>query len=339
MSILDQVVNVKITKPNSALEGGDFGTLLIIGNSKGQIRVKRYSDISEVVKDYDNDSNEYHAAMLAFGQSVKIDNILIGQVFEDASFAEAYLLIAKENNNFYGVVITSKDSQDQLAISELIEADRKIFGISSDDNKMLDIADTNNILHAIHELNRKRTFVIYNSNAGVYPEAAWFGLMLTKPAGSATWGYKKLSGFAADNISDNEADSLGAKNGNYFCSFAGTDIMLTGRMGNAEWIDTVRGLDWLDNHLKVQVGNALIRSEKIAFTNSGATVIEAAIFFALKDAANMDILDKDTIEVSVPDIRNLSEATKLKRVLPNVTFKAVLVGAIHTVRIQGSLSN
>jgi len=341
MSILDRVVNVKITKPNSALRAANFGTLLIIGKNEGATRVKQYSAIHEVAEDYEKETEEFKAAILAFGQSSKIDNILIGQVFAEESYTDAYMAITKANNDFYAVVITSKEAANQLAISALVETDRKIFGISSNDAEILDSENQDNILHKINALNRKRTFVIYNSNAGegVYPEAAWFGLMLTKAAGSATWGYKKLSGFAADNISDNDAETLGGKNGNYFCSFAGTDIMLTGKMANGEWIDTVRGLDWLDNHLKVQVGNALISSKKIAFTNSGATVIEAAIFFALKDAANMDIVDKETIEVNVPDIRSLPEAAKLKRILPNVTFKAVLVGAIHTIRIQGSLSN
>lgn len=343
MGILDSIVNVKITKPSSALQGSDFGTLLIIGKSVGKIRVKRYSDIHEVAKDYKEGTEEFKSALLAFGQKTKIDSILIGQVFEDESYTDAYRLIAKKNNNFYAVIITSKETEDQLAMSELIEADRRIFGISSNDEKMLDSEDTDNILHKLSAANRKRTFVIYNSNAGVdtgvYPEVAWLGLMLTKPAGSATWGYKELSGFAADYISENDAEILGAKNGNYFCSLAGSDIMLTGKMANGEWIDTIRGLDWLDNHLKVQVGNALISSEKIAFTNNGAAVIEAAIYFALKEAANMGIIDQKTIEVSVPDVRKLPDSVKLKRVLPNVTFKAVLVGAIHTLEIQGSLAN
>jgi len=341
MGILDRVVNVKITKPSSALQGADFGTLLIIGKSQGKTRVKRYGDIYEVAKEFKDDTEEYKAALLAFGQSIKLDNILIGQVFEDEEYIDAYKAIIKENSNFYAVMIVSKEEEDQLAMSELIESDRRIFGISSDNKKILDSKDSDNILHKLNALNRKRTFVIYNSNAsdGIYPEAAWLGLMLNKPAGSATWGYKELSGFAADSISSNDAEALDGKSGNYFCSLAGSHIMLTGKMANGEWIDTVRGLDWLDNHLKVQVGNALISSDKIAFTNHGAAVIESAIYFALKQAANMDILDPKTIEVSVPDIRKLSESEKLKRVLPDVTFKAVLVGAIHTVKIQGSLSN
>lgn len=341
MSILDSIVNVKIVKPSGVLTGADFGTLLIIGDSIGKTRVKRYSDIYEVVKDYKEDTLEFKAACLAFGQSTKIDTILIGQVFKDESYTDALKLIIAENNNFYAVMITSKKAEDQIAIADLIETDRKIFGISSNDAKILDSEDTDNILHKLNATNKKRTFVIYNSAAddGVYPEAAWLGLMLTKPAGSATWGYKELGGLKADNISSNDAEIIALKGGNYFCDFAGRKIMLTGQMVSGEWIDMVRGLDWLDNHLKITVGNALISSEKIAFTNQGAAVIESAIYFALKAAANMGIIDEQTIEVSVPDVRKLSESDKVKRILPNVTFKAVIVGAIHSVKIQGSLVN
>lgn len=341
MSILDSIVNVKISKPSSVLKGADFGTLLIIGESEGRTRVKRFNSLLDVSKHYEENTDEFKAASLAFGQRTTIDSVLIGQLFEDETYVEAYRAIVALNNNFYAVVMTSKEPEHQLAMSKVIETSSKILGISSDDQNILKADNTENILHVLKSLNTKRTFIVFNSGAGggVYPEAAWLGLMLTKPAGSATWGYQQLSGVKADHISEDDLETLNNKNGNYFCSLAGSDIMLSGMMASGEWIDIVRGLDWLDNHLKVQVGNALVSSEKIAFTNSGVAVIEAAIYFALKEAANMDILDASTIEVSVPDVRKLSSSVKQKRILPNVTFSAMLVGAIHTVKIQGSLSN
>lgn len=341
MSLLDNVVKVQIQKPTGNIQGQDFGSLLIIGQNKDKPRVKLYSDIGEVAKDYSDSSNEYKAAALAFGQSSTLDKVLIGQVLSDESYADAYWLIAKEiNNNFYAVMITSKEEEDQLAISELVETGSKIFGISSNDKGILNSEDTNNILHKLNELGRKRSFVIYNSNAasGVYPEAAWFGLMLTKLAGSSTWAYKSLSGFAADKLSSNEIEAIDSKCGNYFAPLARQNAMFTGKMAGGEWIDIVRGLDLVRSHIQTSIGNALIHSEKIAYTNQGIAVIEASIRHALNDAAEMNIVDKDSITVTAPDVRKISASDKKNRILPNVKFEAILAGAIHKLKIQGSIS-
>ncbi len=341
MSLLDSIIDVQIQKPTGNIQVRDFGTLLIIGQSKDKPRVKLYKDILEIAKDYDDSSNEYKAAMLAFSQKSKLEKILIGQPQEDESCKDAYPLIASAiSNNFYAVMITSKEEEDQLAIAELVEAGSNIFGISSNDKQILNSENTNNILHKLNALGRTRSFVIYNSNAatGVYPEAAWFGLMLTKPAGSSTWAYKSLSGFAADFLSGNEISTLDSKCGNYFVPLAGQNVMFTGKMAGGEWIDIVRGLDLVSNHLQTSVGNALIHSEKISYTNQGIAVIEATIRHALNDGVEMNIIDKDSITVSVPDVRKISASDKKNRLLNNVKFEAMLAGAIHTLKIQGSIS-
>jgi hypothetical protein len=342
MTILENIVDVRITKPNSNMQSGDFGTLLIIGNSSEESgdRLKQYSDMKEVIEDYESSTSEYKAAFLAFSQSMKIDKILIAQIFKKETIEKAYPLITKENNDFYAVMMTSKKPEDQLKLSELIETDCKIFGISSKDEKILDAKDTGNILYKLCTLKRKRTFVIYNSSAGdgVYPESAWFGLMLAKPAGSATWSYQELTGVKTDNFHSSEISALNKNNGNYFTSIARCGVMLTGAMVDGEWIDIIRGLDWLRNHLQTNIGRALISSEKIAYTNHGVAVIEATIRHSLNDAVRLDIVDSESIKVSVPDVRKVSESDKQSRILKGVTFEATLAGAVHMVKVQGSIS-
>lgn len=341
MNLLDNIVDIKISKKSKGISSGGFSTLLIIGDSGKKHRVKSYGNIQEVARDYNFETNEYKSASLAFGQTTKLAKILIGQIMDDEACAEAYGAITRENNDFYGVMITSKETADQLQIAKLVEADNKIFGLSSNDANLLDRNNDSNILHQLNALGYMRSFVIYNSKSdeGVYPEAAWFGLMLTKEAGSATWAYKSLSGIHADNsLSSNDITSLEEKNGNYFSSLAGCNVMFGAKMAGGEYIDTVIGLDWLTDDLKVQVGNAIIHSEKIAFTNPGIAVIESMIRNSLSKAASRDIIDRDSIKVSMPDIRTISEGDKQARILPDVKFEARLAGAIHKLQIQGTIS-
>ena len=340
MNLLDNIIDINISKETLGIDSAGFNTLLIIGNSKGDIRVKSYNNMIEISDDYDSDTPEYVAASLAFGQSIKLQRILIGQVFEDETYEQAYLKILQEDSSFYGVMIDSKKEDDQIKIANLVETDNKIFGISTGDTNVLDKNNTENVLHKLKELNKQRTFVIYNSQANdeIYPEAAWFGLMLTKDAGSATWAFKSLSGIKTDNLSSNDISALDSKNSNYFCALAGRNIMFNGKVVSGEYIDVITGLDWVTDDLKTQIGNALIQTDKIEFTNQGIAIIESMIRNSLSKAASRNIIDRETIIVNVPDIRTISTSNKKARILPDVKFEARLSGAIHKLKIQGTIT-
>jgi hypothetical protein len=338
MNLLDDIINIKITRDSKGLSSASFNTLLVIGNSEGKTRVKTYSSLQEVSADFESATSEFAIAQLAFGQSTKLDKIIIGQVFEDEGIEQAYRAIAEVSTDFYAVVITSKEIEDQLKIAALIEAENRILGISGNDPKMLDDKDTENVLHRLKELNTKRTFVIYNSCADkIYPEAAWLGLMLTKQAGSSTWAFKALSGFPADRLNSEKIRSLEAKNGNYFCSMAGKDVIFNGKMASGEHIDTIIGLDWVMEELKTQIGSAITGTEKIPYTNHGIAIIESIIIHTLKRAASNDIIDAESIIVNAPTVQDIPKSDRLKRILPDVKFEARLVGAIHQLKIQGTI--
>lgn len=341
MTLLDNIVDIKISKSSGGLIPISFNNLLIIGDSAGKIRFKTYSNLQEVSSDYESATAEFKAAQLAFSQSTRLDKVSIGQVFEDESFEQAYRLISEEYPNFYAVIITSREVDDQLKIAALIETERRIFGISSNDTDILDEKNTSNILHKLKELGTKRTFVMYSSHAkdDVFPEAAWLGLMLTKEPGRATWKFQSLSGFAADYLSSTRINAIEAKSGNYFCTLAGRDVTFNGKMANGEFIDVISGLDWVTAELQIQVGNALVSSDKIPFTNQGIAIIEQAIHCALSKAASMEIIDKESIKIIVPDVNNMSETDRENRNLTGIKIEARLSGAIHKLKIQGTISN
>ena len=54
--------------------------------------------------------------------------------------------------------------------------------------------------------------------------------------------------------------------------------------------------------------------------------------------SNKGILQADSIEVTVPLYKDVEQADRLNRKLPDVKFSAVLQGAIHTVTIDGTVS-
>ena len=211
------------------------------------------------MSDYETTTPEYRCAKLAFGQDTKLPVVLIGQCLDDKTLPEGYSKVALANNDFYRVVITSKKLEDKLAIAGLIEAEEKIFGLSSNDSKILDASDTTIFLLQLQTLGKLTTFYIYNGTADLeYPEAALFSLMFRKKAGSATWAYKSLNGVRVSNLSTENRSVLNSINGNYFVSMGGVAVILEGRTTKGEYIDIIQGLDWLTNNMKIKIANALL---------------------------------------------------------------------------------
>ena len=346
MALIDEIVQVNVTKANLPVTSVGFDSLLIIGSSKKENRVKEYTNLSEALEDYEETTAEYKAAALALGQSTKLNKILIGQVMtEEETLVQAYTAITNENNDFYGVIapsIAGTENADIIALAEAIETEDKLFGTSSKEEATLQAMDTTSLLYQLAQKNLDRTYCIYHSKAGhedgVYPEAAWFGLQLSKDAGSSTWAYKTLSGFAADKLSSADRGQLQAKKGNYFVSMSGRDIMLDGRVVSGEHIDIIQGVDWLSSTIKTNIANVLLLNDKVPYTNPGIAIIESMVRNSLNAAVDRDIIDRETIKVTVPDVRNISTSDKQARILPDVKFEATLAGAIHKVAIQGTVS-
>lgn len=348
MALIDEYVKINITRATMGLEPISLDTLLIIGSAKKTanvvadetIRVKEYGSLLEVTGDFAADTKEYKAASLYFGQEIRPTKLLIGQVFKDETFEQAYPKILLKKSNFYGVMITSVDSVDILAIAAAVQADNyRIFGTSSSDVKTYVQDDQSHIIYKLKALNYDRTFTIFNTGANTsYPEAAWFGLMLTKNAGSATWAYKTLTNVVADNLTSSQRSVISGNKGNYYVNFGGKDIMLDGITAQGEYIDIMIGIDWITSQMKLSLANALVTSNKIPFTNQGIGIVESIVRNTLNDAADKSILDRDSIKVSVPDVRDILVSDRINRTLPDVKFEARLAGAMHKIGISGILT-
>lgn len=339
MTLIDEIVEVTIRHTTNPVSRKGLNTLLILGNSKKQHRLKTYSSIGEVKTDYEITTPEYKAAMLALSQSGRPAKIMIGQVKDAETFADAYNAIVLENNDFYGVMITSKNPDDQLAISALVETSEKIYGLSTDDKHALISNNEENILHKLHELKRERTYVIYHGEGDKnYIEAAWFGLMFSYEAGSASWAYKALSGVVADGLTANDRTAINSKNGNYFTRFGINNIVFEGKSAGGKWLDAVQGIDWLNNILKTSIANAFAQASKIPYTIDGLAIIENTLRYALSEAASRTIIDKESIEIFLPQINDIAPDIRNSRMLPDVRFNARLTGALHRIKINGTIT-
>jgi hypothetical protein len=340
-TLIDEVVNITITRDSVGITRADFGTILILGDSVPGIdpNLKTYTSLAEVTVDYGTNTPEYFISMHIFAQPIKPDKILIGQKQNtDAAFIDAYNRLSLSNGEqFYAVVMTSLVDADVLAVAAAVETQSKIFATISADTDIKADAN-NNILKQLNALNYNRTFLMYTETPTDWANAAWLGRMLPLQPGSATWAYKELIGVNDNsNLNATERANIKLRKGNYFTELAGIEVTFLGTMVSGEYIDVIHGLDWLESFIQENIAELLIAAPKIPYNNNGIGLIENSLRASLQEAVLRGIINQDFI-ITVPDILNVSSANKAARLLTDVKFTATLTGAIQNIVINGSVT-
>lgn len=256
------------------------------------------------------------------------------------SIQEDLTAVNSENDNWYGLVITSRDPQDVEDAAEWTEAQVKIFGTASDDADMLDALSTTDIAAVLKAGEFARTFVMYHKDASTeFPDAAWFGRMLPTPPGSATWNFKILSSISASNLTSTQRINLYAKNANSYEYRGGTNVAREGKVAEGEFIDVIIGVDWMTARLTEQIYALLRNKPKVPYTNAGVAMVEAEVRAQLDQSIAQGIISNDPAYiVTAPLVRDVPSNDRANRHLPDVRFTATLQGAIHSVQISGVVS-
>ena len=338
MALIDQIINISITRSTIGLTRDEFGTIMIMGNSDvNPGEVNEYTSLSEVAEDFTTDTEEYKRAALVFAQDIKVDKILIATQLDgtDTDYTSMYTRIKNINNGFYAVMAVDIDGADLISLAQVIETDTKILAIGG--RYTDDPTDLNNLF----DLNLSRTFVINTKIPSnlmeIEPlEAAWLGRMLPTQPGSSTWAYKNLKGVSSSDYSSTEISTLESKNANYYTELGGLGTTLNGVMVNGEYIDIIRGIDWLDNLMKTNILTLFQTNTKIPYTNNGIGLIENSVRASLDEAVSNDVID-DYV-VTTLDSADVSFSDKAERILRNVNFTATLTGAIQRTVINGNIS-
>ena len=167
------------------------------------------------------------------------------------------------------------------------------------------------------------------------PEACWFGKMLVKQPGSATWALKTLQSIGVYDLSGAQVTKCRNKTVNTYLSASGISITQDGKTGG-EYIDVIHGCDWLKARIQNLVFGVLANNDKVPYTDAGVQMIVAPLKQALDEAVKYDILA--SYEVEYPAVADVSNTDKGNRFLPDVKFTGVLAGAIHSTRIDGTIT-
>lgn len=247
--------------------------------------------------------------------------------------------IANFDNDWYGLVLDSMSSSEVEAAAPWVEGNKKFFVPSTSDYAAKQTGGTD---------------VLTQLKAGTYQRTScWFkqdqvlnyfgaGLMAKQFAaaqpGSDSYAYKTVAGQVADVLSPAERSALVGKNGNIYETLNNVSITEGGMMAGGQWMDVVRGLDWMQTEMQFRIYTALLNNPKIPYTDLGVDSILSIINAVLKAAVTVGLLVAGSTSSTAPLVADIDPATKQSRQLTGVTFTGELQGAIQGLVVNGTVT-
>lgn len=313
-------------------------------------RIAFYSTLQGMVDDgFLTTDPEYRAAAVMFSQSpASPERIAIGaERTGDASMTDTLNAIVLENNDWYGMMITSRSAADQEAAAAWALANKKVSCFATNNVSAYSTATTD-LGAKLKAISNDRALVVWHETADgslidQWPDAAVLGTQLPTIPGSTIVAFNTLEGVSASSLTETQKLNLLGKNYNIIEEIAGVTVIRSGAMASGEFFDVTRGLDWLQARIAEGIWGLLIRksnaNSKVPFTEAGGVMIESEIRSVMSQGITNGLIANDPAPViTIPNILGIPAAEKEARILNGVTFTATLQGAIQKVVINGTIS-
>lgn len=343
MTTLTDIVSVQISRETQTVDRASFGIPLFVvdhGDTAATIteRVTAYSGIAGVADDYAATDVAYKMAAAAFSQEIRPERVKICLKGTDETYVEALTAAVAADNDWYAIACETVLKADIEAIAAYVETLDKIYIARTADADVKTSA-TDDVASVLNAAEYDRTAVIYDSLAVTqYADAAWIGACIVNDPGSQTWAYWSLNGITYNSLTAAEADYAHAKKVTTYERVAGVNVTVGATVASGEYIDVMRGVDWLKARMQERIYGKIINAKKIPYTNAGIAIIETQVREQLDIAIEQGLIAPEpAYTVTVPDVLDTDEADRQARTLKNVNFRARLAGALHKVEIVGAV--
>jgi hypothetical protein len=216
------------------------------------------------------------------------------------SIAQSLTNLMAINNSWYGLTFTNEIvSADMLAVGAWAEANKKLFGQTTNDVNCVNPYSAEDIGSELMALGYDYSMIQYDpvvEYAAVSYLARLMAVDFTQPDSAITMAFKTEPGIQPANLTVVQTDALDAKNINYFTYFGSTGsviaVIMNGTQASGQFTDERQGLDWLSAYIGINVFNYLAVNKKVPQTDKGVTrivnVIEAALAQAVSNGLVAD---------------------------------------------------
>ena len=268
------------------------------------------------------------------------------------SVLEAFREIRIVNDSWYWVLITSRDEQDHKDIALEVEGLKKHFVTATSDTNVINQAkgtDTTSIAAFFQDQAYVRTSLFYiTDNTAQFPDAGYVGRLAPLDPGSYTGKSKTLIKITRDDLTSTQSINARDKNCNTYEEIGNKNITREGVTPSGEFTDTIVFIDWLESTMADDVYRGLTSTDKTPFTDAGIQSVGASMEPSLKTGQNRGGIsptsfDDDDVQdggyvINLPRRQDLDSNDIANRILRDVYFTAWLAGAVHFVKIRGTVT-
>ena len=244
--------------------------------------------------------------------------------------------------DFYCVVIENNSPDNMAEVAAWVSSNDRIAGFGPQFTKPSLFGSGLFTTGADHTalMANDDAFALFTAEPrSTYKECAWAAARLPYDPGSVTWAYTQLASTGADSYTATERTTIEGTNvqGNHYVAEANVGITRPGKMFGGEWIDVVRGLDWLEARLQERLFTLLVNEPKVPYTEAGLGQLVAEVRGQLREAEDRSVIDSGWT-VTVLSVADQAPADRTNRIVRGLEFQARLAGAVHTINIIGTVT-
>ena len=257
------------------------------------------------------------------------------------------------DNDWY-LLLTDRDEPKFVkALAKFAEASEPTeaeLGVGVEDHRKFYMGQTTDKNFA-HET--ARAAVIYTDPAYIdeEPDASYTGNVAPFYPNNVTWKFKRPQNGNASStalislpqLKDSERDALLENHVNFLTEEYKRQYVKEGTCLDGEFIDVVLGGDWIAKRMRDLLYDILLTNANIEYTDAGFGLIATAVLQALSEAVDYNIIARDpesragVFTVNIPKYSESTEDQRRSRVMPDITWEALLAGAVHQVKTKGVL--
>lgn len=326
---------------------------ILLISTAGDKAEKTYTDLEEIKKDWTDSSIVYKKAAALFnqGNATPAPEKLIRKVTivgfakpETASALVEAIKAYQEKNDDWYIFLTDQTDDTYLEalgrFAEESEPTEAELSSGAEDHRKLYIAQTESKTYAV---NTARTVVIYTQDTNEHADAAWLGAVGPWYPQSVTWKFKMPAGITAPTLTNSEVTAMETNHVNFVTSEYKKNYIKNGTCMDGEWIDAVLGADWIAKRMREKLYNIFMGNLNIPYTDAGFTTVSAGVFGTLEEATGYAIIAENPesgagiYNVTVPKRSDATDQQAASRQMPDIAWEAQLGGAVHGVKVKGTL--
>lgn len=357
MSSIFSVAQVNIDRETKPISQASFGTILIVGpNPSFSDRVEYFTDLADVADALAGGENalEYLAAKAIFSQSPVVEKVAIGKkIVGDASYSAALDAIKDSDNSWYGLIAGTRTQAEQVSAAGWALSNEKFCSVAAATANIIDTTnanDTTTLAAVLKAASNFRTSCFYSAVAATeFVDAGYLGKILPYTPGTYSGAYKTISGVTVDSLTPTQSKNAHDKFCNTYEEMGEQNKTFFGYVSDGDYSDTIIFIDWLRSRIAENIYALLANAKKIPFDDNGIGMIESAVRQILEIGQSNGAITKTAFDpitkeqvggfkIIVPRASSVLTADKAARFLQGIKFVCWYSGAIHTVRIDGTVT-